>query len=86
MRAFVCAYVNVCVCVSVRARLFVWGEAGGGWGVYVCYLCSLHLTNNIGTFLNLVYLSLFIRGLHCYVLFVNAPYEWNVTKTIPLHM
>ena len=65
------------MCECARARACVCGVGVGG------YVCSLHYANQSGILLNLncIYLNTIFNGLYFCVLFVNAPYEWNVTKT-----
>ena len=65
----VCVCVSVCVCVCLC--------------VCLC-LCSLHCMNEIATLLNLTFIFLSLACMaNCKVLclVLNAPYEWDVTKT-----
>ena len=61
--------------MRARARACVCGVGG--------YVCSLYYANQSGILLNLncIYLNTIFNGLYFCVLFVNALYEWNVTKT-----
>ena len=66
-----CVYVHACVCVCVHE--YAWMRACG----------SLHCMNEIVTLLNL---TLFIYNFYTWLfvmfcLFVNALFDWNVTKT-----
>ena len=79
MVAATCVCIYVCICVYVCA----------------CVWPNLHCMNGTATLLNLIYnykyltkfiLQLFIHGLYYCVHFVNALYDWNITKTIPGHI
>ena len=81
VRACVCACVRVCVCACVCVCLCACVRACARARVCVCG--SLHCMNEIVTLLNLaLFIYNFCNMANCNVcLFVNALYEWNVTKT-----
>ena len=76
MVAAICVCIYVCICGA-------------------CVWPNLHCMNGTATLLNLIYnyryltkfnLQLFTDGLYCCVCFVNALYDWNISKTIPGHI
>ena len=72
-----CVCVCVCACIRSRARHACMGVRLGLGGTYVAYITLIRVVLN----LNCIYLNTIFSGLYFCVLFVNAPYEWNVTKT-----